>query len=333
MSKVVRIDRRRAAAPPDELSKAVDAWLDALAFERGASPHTVHGYRTDVGVFRRWLKSHLGHHPTLADLAALSPTDFRAWLKARADAGCGTSSRARYLAALRGLYRYLDDEGLGSERALRKIKTPRRRRPLPRPLTLQQIDAVVSEVAAVAKQPWIGLRDRAVLVLLYASGLRISEALGLNREQAPDPARDGSTLRILGKGDKERIVPVPAIAAEAIAQYLGLCPRHLAPTDPLFVTAAGARMSPKSIQARMRELRDPLGLGPRATPHAMRHSFATHILDGSGNIRAVQELLGHASISTTERYTQVETSGLVHLHETAHPWGAPTDAERRISRD
>ncbi|MGE0255468.1 MAG: tyrosine recombinase XerC [Alphaproteobacteria bacterium] len=301
-----------AATPASDVAAAAAEWLGWLEGVRRASPHTLAAYRRDLDAFLAFVTDHLGAAPTLAALAGLGQRDFRAWLARRA-AGHKAASTARALAVVRSFFRYLDRSGRAHNPALARIATPRQPKSVPRALAVDAA-AEVLDTAAEA-EGWIGLRDVAVLSLLYGCGLRIGEALGLTRRVLPL----GDRLVVRGKGNKERVVPVLPVVAEAVAAYLAACPHRGVDDAPLFVGARGGALSPRVIQLRVADLRRRLGLPEGATPHALRHSFATHLLGGGGDLRTIQELLGHASLSTTQRYTAVDAAHLLDVYGRAHP--------------
>lgn len=300
-----------------DLRAAIAAWQSWLGDERRASPHTLAAYRRDLGGFVAFLGAHLGGPPALAHLARLRTADFRAWLAARAGAGLGAGSRARGLSVVRGFFKWLAREGLVDNLALAALRTPRVARPVPRALGADETMETLDAAADLARAPWIGKRDAAVLTLLYGCGLRIGEALALTRAQAPAPGQ--VALRVTGKGRRQREVPLLPVVVEAVRDYLTSCPFSLPAAGPLFVGARGGPLGARRVQARMAQVRMDLGLPPSATPHALRHSFATHLLAGGGDLRAIQDLLGHASLSTTQRYTDVDMAGLLRVYERAHP--------------
>lgn len=312
---MVRADPLSGLSAAPDLAGRVREWRAWLAAERRSSVNTLDAYARDAARFLAFLTEHLGHPPSLDDLAALATRDFRAYLAARGAAGIGRSSLARELSSLRGLFGWLEREGLAASPALAALATPRKPLTLPRPLSADEaLDAVRAAVDA-AREPWLGKRDAAVLLLMYGAGLRIGETLGLDVADRPE----NGTLRVTGKGNKTRIVPVlPAITA-AIDAYLEICPYRLAPKDPLFVGARGERLNPGVVQRQVRVLRGMLGLPESATPHALRHSFATHLLEAGGDLRSIQELLGHASLAATQRYTGVDSARLKAVHGAAHP--------------
>lgn len=305
----------RFAAEPDLLS-AIAAWQDWLASERRASPHTVAAYGSDLAQFLDFIALHRGGAPGLSALEALTPADFRAFLAARAGARIMRSSSARTMSVLRGFFRFLDRRDLVKNAALTAVRTPKPRKSLPRALSVEEAQDTLERTPTLARTPWEGQRNLAIFMLLYGGGLRIGEALGLTRREAP--VKEGA-ITIIGKGNKARLVPVLAEVAAAIRDYLAACPYLLAPDDPLFVGARGKALNPRQVQGQMAKLRALLGLDERATPHALRHSFATHLLAEGADLRAIQELLGHASLSTTQRYTAVDATRLAAVYDKAHP--------------
>ena len=315
----------RPAAPErltalDDLAATVDDWQRWLRHERRASPHTIEAYRRDLVGFLAFLSGHLGKPPALGDIARLTRGDFRAWLAARGAADLQASSTARALSVVRNFFRFLARRGHVDNAVLSTVRTPRRPRAVPKALTAAEASEAVDAAGDQAREPWIAKRDTAILALLYGCGLRLGEALALNRGDAPPlQGEKVQTLVITGKGCKQRAVPVlPAVAA-AIADYLAACPYAGEADAPLFRGVRGARLNPRLVQLRLQELRARLGLPESATPHALRHSFATHLLAGGGDLRAIQELLGHASLSTTQRYTDVDAAALLAVYDKAHP--------------
>ncbi|HYM31315.1 MAG TPA: tyrosine recombinase XerC [Candidatus Cybelea sp.] len=301
------------AAP--ELAAALSDWLAWLAAERRASAHTVESYGRDIAAFCAFLTDHLGDPPDFAALGGLKAADFRSFLARRHGAGLAAASTARALSAIRSCFRWLERQGHVSNAAVHAVRSPKLPRAVPKPLTAAAALDTIDAAGEADGEPWIALRDTAVLLLLYGSGLRIGEALGLNGGDAPS----GDAMRIVGKGRKERVVPVLPAVREAIAAYRSACPFPIGARDPLFVGAKGKRLDPAIVQKRMRALRAALNLPETATPHALRHSFATHLLAAGGDLRAIQELLGHASLSTTQRYTEVDAARLLSVYEQAHP--------------
>jgi integrase/recombinase XerC len=309
------IDWKPFASEP-ALVRAVEDWWNWLAHEKRASPHTLDAYGRDLYGFLSFLGKHLGYGAGLKDLQNLKAVDFRAYLAERGNHGLGRAARARAMSTLRGFFRFLDRRGLVHNAAITTIRTPKTPRPVPKALSIAEAMEAVVAVGDIALEPWIAKRDVALLTLLYGCGLRISEALALNREQAP--AR-GGMISVSGKGGKERLVPVLAVVAEAIGDYLAACPYAGGDGEPIFVGQRGKRLNPGVAQRQMRRLRALLGLPATATPHALRHSFATHLLAGGGDLRTIQELLGHASLSTTQRYTEVDRARLSAVYRDAHP--------------
>lgn len=299
------------AALRDELAR----WLATLARERLYSPKTVEAYARDMRQALRFFGEEVQSPQAVL---ALKPGDLRAFLAERRREGIESRSIMRQLAGLRSFARHLEREGFGHASAFKAVKSPRVKKGLPRPLPPQDARALADPAvrAGEAREPWVLARDAAVLALLYGAGLRISEALALTRKEAP---RAGATLTILGKGGKMRQVPVLPQIARAIEDYLAICPWQMPPDGPLFLGAKGGALSPRIIQLAVERLRGALGLPETATPHALRHSFATHLLARGGDLRTIQELLGHASLSTTQIYTEVDATRLMAAYRAAHP--------------
>lgn len=310
----------KQATPDGGLEAAVGHWLAHLDAERRYSPHTLAAYERDLRQFVTFLTDHLGRRPALGDLAKIAPRDVRAFLSARRARGLRGRSLMRQLSGVRSFARFLDRTGRGAMTALDAVRPPKVAKTLPKPLSVSAAKRIFDTDlrAGEARAPWILARDAAVLALLYGSGLRISEALGLRREDVPAPG-EGDTILVTGKGRKTRMVPVLASVLALIADYAAICPHGLAPGGPLFVGARGGPLSPRVIQLAMARLRGALGLPDTATPHALRHSFATHLLARGGDLRAIGELLGHASLSTTQIYTAVDTEHLLAVYRASHP--------------
>jgi len=299
-----------------DLSDALASWRSLLLTERRASEHTVSAYLRDVCAFLNFLSEHCGGTVSLETLFALKPGDFRAWLAMRSTAGYARSSTSRALSSVRMLFRYLDREGLGHNPAIGAVRGPRLPRAVPKALSRPETEDLLQAMDQGEAAPaWITARDIAVVLLLYGCGLRTPEALDLNKRDMP---RDDS-LTVVGKGGKARMVPVLPAVREALDTYLSTCPHALTPNGPLFVGVRGGRLSPRVVQKRVQALRLALGLPRETTPHALRHSFATHLLAAGGDLRAIQELLGHASLSTTQRYTDVDSAHLLEVYGKAHP--------------
>jgi integrase/recombinase XerC len=311
------------------LQAAILAWQDGLIRERRMAANTVEAYGRDL---RQFLDDRAGRAgtPTIPSLVALKPRDLRGFMAARRAEGIGGRSLMRALAGIRSFARHLEREGHGTLAALGAVRSPKVERRLPRPIPIPAARAMTDADlrAGEDRAPWVLARDAAVLALLYGSGLRISEALGLTRADAP--LRGTDSVTVTGKGGKTRMVPVLPVVADAVEAYLDACPHALPPDGPLFVGVKGGRLSPRIIQYAVASIRGALGLPDSATPHALRHSFATHLLARQGELRAIQELLGHASLSTTQLYTRVDAARLMSAFDAAHPRAArdPGRSER-----
>ena len=308
-----------AAAAADVVAE-VARWLAHLAAGRRLSPRTVEAYGRDVGQFLAFLGRHAGGASTLATLHDLDVLDVRAFMAHRRAGGLSGRSLMRTLAGVRSFARFLERHGRGRLGALGAVRTPRTPRPLPRPVAVAPAKRLADPGlrAGEAHEPWILARDAAVLALLYGSGLRISEALGLRAGDIPRPG-ESDTLTVTGKGGKTRMVPVLLPVLQLVADYAALCPYARPPDAPAFVGAKGGPLSPRIVQLAMASLRGALGLPDTATPHALRHSFATHLLARGGDLRSIQELLGHASLSTTQIYTDVDADRLMAVYRASHP--------------
>ena len=307
------------AAQPD-LARAIDEWRTWLSAERRASRHTADAYSRDLSAFLTFLTEHAGAEPDLAALRDVRATDVRSYLAHRSNGGLARTSMARGLSTLRNFFRFLDRADLVHNPAVAAVKTPRTPRSIPKALTEDDAVAAIRESATLHDEPWLAARDTALLLLLYGSGLRIGEALGLTCAALNSlQSRAGDTLRVVGKGNKERIVPVLPIVKDALIAYRKECPYPPEADAPLFVGARGKALNPGVMQRQVRRIRALLGLSESATPHALRHSFATHLLAKGGDLRTIQELLGHASLSTTQRYTEVDIGRLGAVYNAAHP--------------
>ncbi|MDO9416509.1 tyrosine recombinase XerC [Pararhizobium sp.] len=291
-------------------------WLASLAQERRLSDSTVDAYERDTRQFLTFLAGHIGGPARLKDISALRPGDLRGFLATRRRNGAGARTLGRGLAGLRSFLRHLEKQGLANAAGAAAVRSPKQPKSLPKPLSDTQALTVVDQQAQLADEPWIGARNAAILTLLYGCGLRISEALDLT---PTDFTGSPTSLRITGKGNKMRIVPLMTVAIDAVQSYIKLCPYHLAADEPLFRGARGAKVQPAIIQREMQKMRGAFGLPDTATPHALRHSFATHLLAGGGDLRTIQELLGHASLSTTQVYTGVDSARLLEIYDRAHP--------------
>jgi integrase/recombinase XerC len=302
-----------------DLAPVVESWRLWLRTERRLAERTQVAYRQDMASFLAFLAGHQGGDVALANLASLRLADLRSWLAWRHGQGFARTSTARAVAAVRGFFRFVDRRYGVHNPALQAMRTPRLPHRLPRPLPAEDARDLLIGARAEARQPWLGDRDTALLALLYGGGLRIGEALALDRRDIGIDPRSLRGLRVRGKGGKERLVPILPIVAEALAAYLAACPIPPLPDEPLFKGARGGRLQPAVVQKQVRQLRATLGLPETATPHALRHSFATHLLGAGADLRAIQELLGHASLSTTQNYTEVDAKRLMTLYARAHP--------------
>jgi integrase/recombinase XerC len=300
---------------PAALGAALADWLSHQRALKGAAPTTLEAYRHDVSRYLAFLTEHQAGAGGLARVAATNQSDLRAWMAEERGRGLSPRSLARALSAVKGFTAWAADRTGADATTVLSARGPRFRRKLPRPLSEDGAATMLTEIGADARQDWIAARDTAITTLLYGLGLRISEALSLTGADHPLPP----TLRITGKGGKTRLVPVIPAAAQAVADYVRQCPFDLAPDQPLFRGARGGPVNPRLIQAAMERARLRLGLPATATPHALRLSFATHLLSAGGDLRAIQELLGHASLSTTQAYTAVDAARLMEVYEKAHP--------------
>jgi len=296
---------------------ALQGWLEAQKALKGAADNTLDAYGRDVAGFLAFMTEHKGEAQGIAPLTRIGVTDMRAWMAFTRGHDVGARSLARKLSAVKSFYRWLSEREGFDATAVLSARAPKFQRKLPRPLAPEAARDLIETLEVQSGTPWVAARDQAVITLLYGCGLRISEALGLSGDDLPM----GEALRITGKGGKERIVPVIAPARDAVAHYVRLCPFDLRPGTPLFRGTRGGALNPRAVQKVTEAARTQLGLPATATPHAMRHSFATHLLNAGGDLRAIQELLGHASLSTTQAYTAVDTSRLMEVYRRAHPKG------------
>lgn len=299
-----------------DAAAAVQAWLSSLKAERRMSPKTLEAYARDFGQFAQFMADHLGGAPGNSALAELTVSDFRAFLARRRRQEAGSRTLARQLSSLRSFYRFAEKKGLFRNPALAAIRSPKLPHAVPKPLGVEKAARLVkADVLATEETPrWVLARDEAVLTLLYACGLRISEALALTMREAEQPV-----LTVTGKGNKTRLVPLLPVARAAVALYLELCPFAMSPHEPMFRGVKGGPLNARNIQLLIARLRGALGLPETATPHALRHSFATHLLTNGADLRVIQELLGHASLSTTQVYTEVNRAHLLAQYRKAHP--------------
>ncbi|MGB3502931.1 MAG: tyrosine recombinase XerC [Mesorhizobium sp.] len=300
----------------EDLHAARGQWLKSLARERRLASLTVEAYERDTRQFLTFLAGHFGGPPGLKDISDLRTADLRAFLARRRSEGAGARTLGRGLAGVRSFLRFLEKRGLASAAGVTAMRAPKQPKSLPKPLTAVDARRVVSVGEQINEEPWIAARNAAVLTLLYGSGLRISEALGL---QSGEIGPGETVLRVTGKGGKTRLVPLLPVAVQAVAEYRRLCPYVLDAKSALFRGAKGGPLQPAIIQREMQKMRSALNLPHTATPHALRHSFATHLLGRGGDLRTIQELLGHASLSTTQVYTGVDTKRLLDIYDKAHP--------------
>lgn len=300
----------------DAFSRLAEDWLESLGNERGASAHTLTAYQRDLEQFELYLTGRLGRPPGLDDINQLTAQIVRGFMATRRRQGIGSRSLSRTMSALRSFFKWLEGREIAKNRAVLQVAMPKIGHGVPKPLTVEKAAAVV-DPGSGAEIDWVMARDAAVLLLLYGAGLRIGEALSLRRQDAPVKGRD--SLRIIGKGGKERLVPILEVIQSAVERYLELVPYQLPPDGVLFVGAKGGPLSPRIIQLTVKRLRESLGLPDTATPHALRHSFATHLLSAGADLRQIQELLGHASLSTTQIYTEVDRERLLAVYDAAHP--------------
>lgn len=305
-----------AFATDDFIRSRIADWLRDLGSVRRLAPKTLEAYSRDIGQFMSFLAGHMGGPVSLAALKELRGADIRAFMAQRRSESLGSRSLARVLSALKSFFGFLEREGTLATEALNVIRTPKIGRSLPKALTVVEAKQTIATTDEMEDIPWVAARDMAVISLCYGAGLRISEALALTSGDL-----EAATLRVTGKGGKVRMVPLIAPVRQSIETYLGLAPFKLWPDDKLFRGVKGGVLSPRLIQKRMEQLRSALGLPPSATPHALRHSFATHLLGRGGDLRAIQELLGHASLSSTQIYTAVDTERLLESYAAAHPRG------------
>lgn len=298
-----------------DLAAQAAGFLAAMRDERAASPHTLRAYRRDLASFFLFLTGHLGHPASLSDIGALTLADFRGWLARETKDGAGATTRARHLSAVRAFFRWMDRAGIVHNPVISHVRSPKLPRKLPRVLAPAQATEAALDSVASQDEEWITRRDRALFTLLYGCGLRIDEALRLDCGDLP---RDGE-LRVLGKGRKERMVPVLPVVQDVLNLYLAARPGTPDKDAPLFLGSRGGRLHQGVAQRQMRILRRAMNLPESLTPHALRHSFATHILLGGADIRVIQELLGHASLSTTQRYIDFDDRALMSVYAKAHP--------------
>ncbi|MCW8916540.1 MAG: tyrosine recombinase XerC [Magnetovibrio sp.] len=298
-----------------DLKQALEGWLDWLSFEKRYSPHTLNNYARDSAKFFHFWAEHSGEVPDLKTLENLRAVDFRSWLARLNQDGKARTTMARRFSTLRTLYKYLEREGLLSNAAIHAVRTPKLPKSVPKALTIEDALDMVERVDEMTDEPWVGKRDQALLMLLYGCGLRIGEALAMDISDIPK----GDTMAVTGKGNKQRVVPILPRVRECLQMYIQISPYPMTPNSPLFLGVRGKRLQAGTAQAMVRKWRKLMGLPDSVTPHALRHSFATHLLGGGGDLRTIQELLGHESLSTTQRYTDVDATRLQAVYSHTHP--------------
>lgn len=299
--------------------KALTDWQDWLTHEKHYSAHTLDAYSRDVISFFKFLGRHLGHAPGLEDLDRLSTRDFRGYLARQNAEGLERTSTARAMSTLKTFFKYLVREGRIENTVIQTVRIPKVPKSIPKALSIQDALTALDVVEELSDDVWVGKRDKALLTLLYGCGLRLGEALKLSRDEGLRALDGDASLVISGKGGKQRLVPVLPAVSIAIQDYLDVCPFQFEGDAPLFVGVRGKRLNPAIAQKTVRELRALLKLPDSATPHALRHSFATHLLGGGGDLRTIQELLGHASLSSTQRYIEVDGEHLSMVYDATHP--------------
>lgn len=300
-----------------DLARERQSWLDWLSIERRMSAKTLDAYERDVRQFLQYLTGHVGHPAEVFDLADLKPMDMRGFLARRRQEGAGLRSLGRGLAGIRSFVRFLEKKGLANSAGLSATRSPKQPKTLPKALPASQALRLTDPGQQLATEPWIAARDASLMALMYGCGMRIGEALSLTSNMLKT-AKSG-TISVTGKGGVTRLIPVLRQVADAVEAYLALCPYVFEADEPVFRGAKGGVLQPAIVQKNMRVLRSALGLPDNATPHALRHSFATHLLGSGGDLRTIQELLGHASLSTTQIYTAVDTQRLLDVYDKAHP--------------
>lgn len=316
MTEIVPSDLPLLEATPQLLSARKD-WLEQLQKTRRVAKLTVEAYERDSRQFLSFLCQHLGHIPDISDLSGLRVADMRSFLAYRRNMGVGSRSLGRGLAGIRSFFNFLTRAGLADVPAARIVRTPKQPKSLPKPLNIADALHIVDKKTQLDDEPWVASRNAAILTLCYGCGLRISEALSLTPADFSD--KNATSIYVTGKGGKTRLVPVIPAVHEAIDDYLSCCPFILPPDQPLFRGVHGGKLQRAIVERAVQQLRASLGLPDSVTPHALRHSFATHLLSRGGDLRTIQELLGHASLSTTQIYTGVDTDRLMEVYKKAHP--------------
>ncbi|WP_279111280.1 tyrosine recombinase XerC [Bartonella apis] len=316
MTEILPFDLPLLEATPQLLSARKD-WLEQLQRTRRVAKLTVEAYERDSRQFLSFLCQHLGHIPDISDLSGLRVADMRSFLAYRRNMGVGSRSLGRGLAGIRSFFNFLTRAGLADVPAARIVRTPKQPKSLPKPLNIADALHIVDKKTQLDDEPWVASRNAAILTLCYGCGLRISEALSLTPADFSD--KNATSIYVTGKGGKTRLVPVIPAVHEAIDDYLSCCPFILPPDQPLFRGVRGGKLQRAIVERAVQQLRASLGLPDSVTPHALRHSFATHLLSRGGDLRTIQELLGHASLSTTQIYTGVDTDRLMEVYKKAHP--------------
>ena len=316
MTEILPSDLPLLEATPQLLSARKD-WLEQLQKTRRVAKLTVEAYERDSRQFLSFLCQHLGHIPDISDLSGLRVADMRSFLAYRRNMGVGSRSLGRGLAGIRSFFNFLTRAGLADVPAARIVRTPKQPKSLPKPLNIADALHIVDKKTQLDDEPWVASRNAAILTLCYGCGLRISEALSLTPADFSD--KNATSIYVTGKGGKTRLVPVIPAVHEAIDDYLSCCPFILPPDQPLFRGVHGGKLQRAIVERAVQQLRSSLGLPDSVTPHALRHSFATHLLSRGGDLRTIQELLGHASLSTTQIYTGVDTDRLMEVYKKAHP--------------
>ncbi len=310
---MIRSDVLALCAP--DLADKLKKWTDYLRFEKQLSKHTLRAYSTDTKHFIEFLCQHQGTSPSLNSLSEISIRDFRSWMSRKAMDGASNASRARSLSGVKSLLTWLDKQGIMHNAAISIVRSPKLPHKIPRPLSETQANDLIDNAGMLEIKDWIAARNAALFTLLYGAGLRINEALTLDVKDMP---RDGF-LRVKGKGNKERQVPILQIVETTLRTYLEACPYEAHAHRAIFLGARGGRLNQGVAQKSMRDIRLMLGLPETATPHALRHSFATHLLQNGANLREIQELLGHASLTSTQRYTELNAEEMMRIYKSAHP--------------
>lgn len=316
MTEISTSDLPLLEATPKLLTARKD-WLEQLEKTRRVAKLTVEAYERDSRQFLSFLCQHLGHRPDISDLSELRVADIRSFLAYRRNEGVGSRSLGRGLAGIRSFFNFLTRVGLADVPAARVVRTPKQPKSLPKPLNITDALHIVDKKTQLDDEPWVASRNAAILTLCYGCGLRISEALSLTPADFSD--KNATSIYVTGKGGKTRLVPVIPAVHEAIDDYLSCCPFILPPDQPLFRGVRGGKLQRAIVERAVQQLRSSLGLPDSVTPHALRHSFATHLLSRGGDLRTIQELLGHASLSTTQIYTGVDTDRLMEVYKKAHP--------------